>query len=86
MKKKAWWDQLDSARSGRMAFRWLCAVCAVLLIADLFYDKHAHYGFEDWFGFYGIYGFVGCVLLVLSAKALRRLVKRDEDYYDRHDP
>lgn len=86
MKEKGWWDRLDSARTGRICFRWLCGVCALLLISDLFYDKHAHYGFEDWFGFYGIYGFLGCVLLVLAAKELRRLVKRDEDYYGRNDP
>jgi hypothetical protein len=28
-----------------------------------------------------VYGFVGCVLLVLIAKLLRRLVKRPENYY-----
>ena len=85
MNGRGWWDRLDSARSGRVAFRWLCAVCAVLLLADLFYDKHAHYGFEDWFGFYGIYGFVVCVLLSLAARELRRFVKRDEEYYARDD-
>jgi hypothetical protein len=30
-----------------------------------------------------VYGFVACVLLVLTAKALRRLLKRPEDYYER---
>jgi hypothetical protein len=38
---------------------------------------------ESWFGFYGWYGFVGCVGLVLVAKALRVILKRPEDYYDR---
>ena len=85
MKKDSRWNQLDSPRGGRIAFRWLSVVCALLLLSDLFYDKHAHYGFEGWFGFYGIYGFVGCVFLVLAAKELRRVVKRDEDYYEGDD-
>jgi len=85
MNKNSRWNKLDSPRGGRVAFRWLAVVCALLLVADLFYDKHAHYGFEDWFGFYGIYGFVGCVILVLAAKELRRLVMRDEDYYEVDD-
>jgi hypothetical protein len=33
-------------------------------------------------GFYAIYGFVACVILVLVAKEMRKLVMRDEDYYD----
>jgi hypothetical protein len=39
------------------------------------------------FGFYAIYGFVACVLLVVIAKELRKLLMRDENYYDRiEDP
>lgn len=30
---------------------------------------------------FAVYGFVSCVLLVLLGILLRRLVKRDEDYY-----
>jgi hypothetical protein len=35
------------------------------------------------FGFYALYGFVACVLLVLLAAEMRKLVMRDEDYYER---
>ena len=38
--------------------------------------------FEMWIGSKGIYGFISCVALVLAAKQLRRIVKRDRDYYD----
>ena len=41
-----------------------------------------HFWWEEWFNFYGFYGFIGCVFLVLMAKELRKLVMRDEDYYD----
>ena len=63
--------------------------CAVLLVVD-FLDllrilpfKEIHFDIEGWFGFYGLYGFVGCTLLVLAAKVLRKIVMREEDYYDR---
>lgn len=79
--KKHW---LDDPRNVDKIFWWLCGLCAVLTLADLFYTKKdTHYGVERIFGFYGVYGFVCCFLLVLAAKQLRRLLKRDENYYDR---
>jgi len=36
-------------------------------------------------GFYALYGFVACVLLVLLAKEMRKLVMRNEDYYTRNE-
>ncbi len=58
-------------------------VCAVLAPLDFFYHKHAELGFNGSFGFYGWYGFVCCGLAGLAARELGRLLKRDEDYYDR---
>ena len=60
----------------------LYAVCALLLLVDGFYHKHTHFGFEGWFGFYAFYGFAAYMLIVNSARLLRRLIKRDEHYYD----
>lgn len=55
----------------------------LLLILDLFIEKHPYFPWEKWPGFYAIFGFVACVLLVLAARyILRPLIKRDEDYYD----
>ena len=61
----------------------LYAVCAVLLLVDPLVHKHGPFAIEHLWGFYGIYGFVGCVFLVLAAKALRVVLMRSEDYYDR---
>lgn len=61
----------------------LVAVCALVFVADAFYEKHPHFEIEKWFGFYAIFGFVVCVGLVLGAKWMRTFLKRDEDYYDR---
>lgn len=57
-------------------------ICAVLILVDLFYHKHGHFTFEGWFGFYALFGFIAYVFIVLSATQLRKLIKRDEDYYD----
>ena len=73
---------LDSPRSGRLALRGVAVTCALLVASDFVIEKHGHYGFETWIGFQGVYGFIACVALVLAAKQLRRIVKRDRDYYD----
>lgn len=61
----------------------LFAICALLLLADVFVERHGPFAIERAFGFYGIFGFVACVGLVLAAKELRKLLMRPEDYYDR---
>ena len=73
---------MDSRAFGTRVFWVVAALCVVVTFADLFYEKHGHYDAEHWFGVHGLYGFVSCVLLVLAAKELRKLLKRDEDYYD----
>ena len=78
--RKRYW--LDDPRNVRTIYRALIAVCALLLLADAVYHKHVILAAEAWFGFYGIFGFVACVGLVLAAKELRKLLKRDETYYD----
>ena len=60
----------------------LVVVCVLLVLSDLVYHKHVHYDFENWFGFYGFYGFVSCVFLVRAAVVMRKLLMRDEDYYE----
>ena len=61
-------------------------ICALLFLADAFYVKHPYFEMEKVFGFYGLFGFAACVGLVLAAKELRKLLKRDEDYYDPEEP
>lgn len=59
------------------------ALCGLFLVADIFVVKHGPFAIEHVFGFYAFFGFVACVVLVLIAKALRRVLMRPEDYYDR---
>ena len=78
--KKPW---LDSAQNVTLLYRALWVVGVLLLLVDFFPHKHEAFGFAETLGFYAIYGFVGIVVLVLGAKALRRVVMRREDYYER---
>jgi len=59
----------------------LCAVSAGLLLIDPLIHKHGGFAIAHWWGFYGIFGFVACVVLVLAAAWLRRIVTKPEDYY-----
>lgn len=85
--KKHVWDDPANVRRLLVVF-W--TVCGLLLLVDLAVHrhlsfKHGELPMEGWFGFYPFYGFVACVLLVLIAKQMRKVLIRDEDYYDDAD-
>ena len=74
---------LDSPRNVDGLVYGVCAIAALLLLIDPLIHKHGPFEIEHYWGFYGIYALAGCILLVLAATALRRVVTRPEDYYDR---
>lgn len=57
-------------------------ICIILVIADFIIHRHTTMAWENIPAFYAIYGFVACVLLVVLAKNMRKVVMRKEDYYD----
>ncbi|MDA3922542.1 MAG: hypothetical protein PF501_17965 [Salinisphaera sp.] len=63
----------------------LSIVCGLLILAEFFYVKHPHFGFDGWFAFYPAFGFGAYCLIVLGAKALRPLLWRGENYYHEAD-
>jgi hypothetical protein len=73
---------LDEPRNVRRIVYGLYLACGLLLLTDLLYVKTPHFSFESWFGFYSIFGFVVSFTLVLTAKQLRKVLRRDEDYYE----
>lgn len=76
----------DNPANVRRVLQALVAVCALLFLADFVVHRHVQHPWEHLWGFYAIYGFVACVILVLVAKEMRKVVMRDEDYYEReHD-
>ncbi|WP_420635921.1 hypothetical protein [Candidatus Palauibacter sp.] len=68
----------------------VCAVVVALDVASLIQKelgwhewRHQERDWEGWPGFYAFYGFLAYTAIVYTAKALRKGVMRDEDYYDR---
>ena len=78
---KHYW--LDRKENVTTVYRTVWGIGVLLLVVELFLHRHEEFGFASWFGFYALFGFVACVTLVLTAKALRRILKRPEDYYER---
>jgi len=59
------------------------ALCVVLVVVDLVVHRHIYHSWENIPAFYAIYGFVGCVALVVVAKGMRKVLMKEEDYYDK---
>ena len=64
----------------------LCVVCGVVVGAELFIERHAHFGVDATPGFHALCGFPAYMGLVLTATQLRKLLKRPSDYYEPEDP
>ncbi len=79
MSKKYW---LDRRANVLKLIRVFVAICAVVLLLDLAYEKHVTLSWEGWFGFFAVFGFIAYVALVLIARELRKVLMRKEDYYD----
>ena len=73
---------LDDPRNVDRVARTLYVACALLVVIDLFVPKHGLFSIEHIPGFYAFYGFASSVFLVLTAKQLRRILIRPENYYD----
>ena len=71
----------DDPRNVQRVIRGLLVVCAVLLALDAVIHRHVYHPWEALFGFYAFSGFVSCVLLVVLAKEMRKLVMRGERFY-----
>ncbi len=77
--RRHWLD--DPANVDRIV-KALGVACVLVVLADFFYHKHGHFGFQSVFGFDAAFGFVAYVGLISVAKLWRRIVMRSEDYYD----
>lgn len=78
--RRSW---LDEPKNVDRIFWALVAVCAALVVIDPFLHRHTHYDWEGWPGFYGVFGFAAFWCIVIAGKHLRKILMRDEDYYDR---
>lgn len=78
---KEWGRWLDEPRHVNRIVYGLYTACIGLVIAELLIDRHAYFGVEGWVGFYAAFGFLAYCGIVNTAKVLRRLLRRPEDYY-----
>jgi hypothetical protein len=72
----------DKPENVNRLLRGFYIVCGVLFALDFVLHRHTIHAWEDLPGFYAIFGFVACVVLVLVAREMRKIVMRREDYYD----
>ena len=72
----------DNPRNVKLLFKVFYALCAVVAVLDLVIHRHEAHSWERLLAFYPLFGFVGIVILVYTAKQMRRVLMRPEDYYD----
>ena len=72
----------DNSRNVSRLLLGFYVICGGLFVADFIAHRHTVHPWESIPGFYALYGFVACVVLVLIAKEMRKVLMRKEDYYD----
>jgi amino acid permease len=75
----------DNPKNVKLLIRALYACCFILFAMDLIVHRHIYHPWEEFIGFYAFYGCLACVVLVLLAREMRKVVMRDENYYDIKD-
>lgn len=60
----------------------MIAVGAILIVLEFIVHRHGEVPAEDLPLFPAIYGFIAFVIIVFIGIGLRKIVMRDEDYYD----
>ncbi len=82
MNTKKEFDYFDKPENVRKLWIMLYAVCALLVVPDIFTRRHAYFGFDGFFGFYALLGFISCAVLILLSKLVGLILKTKENYYD----
>lgn len=58
-------------------------VLALTVVAQLGIYIKGYFAVDGWIGFGAVFGFLSCLAMVLVAKAMGYVLKRDENYYSR---
>ena len=67
----------------RLLWRVFWAILALTVLAHAVIDVKGYFGVDGWYGFGAVFGFLSCLIMVIVAKGLGSVLKRDEDYYHR---
>lgn len=72
---------LVRGRTIRSLWIVFAVVLAVTVALQLVIDVKGYFGVDDWFAFGAAFGFFSCFAMVLIAKGLGWLLKREEGFY-----
>ncbi|MEA3383043.1 MAG: hypothetical protein U9Q20_00010 [Campylobacterota bacterium] len=72
----------DNPKNVKLLIKALYVCCIILFAMDLVIHRHIYHPWEELIGYYAFYGCISCVVLVLIAREMRKVVMRDENYYD----
>ena len=65
----------------RLLWRVFWAVLALTVALQIVIKVKGYFGVDGWIGFGAAFGFLSCVAMVVVAKGLGYILKRDDDYY-----
>ena len=70
-------------RPATIQWLWRIFVLVLMLtvLAQFVWPVKGYFGIDSWLGFGAIFGFIACLGMVLVAKALGAVLKREEHYY-----
>ncbi|HUU72394.1 MAG TPA: hypothetical protein VMW70_07200 [Burkholderiales bacterium] len=66
----------------RQLWMLFIAILVLTVLAQVLIKVKGYFGVDGWFGFAAGFGFVCCGAMVIVAKALGPLLKRNDHYYD----
>lgn len=74
---------LDYPQNARKLFIALILIDLILVVVGELIHKHGHFDAEISVpAFYAIFGFIAYCTIIAGAILFRKVVKREEDYYD----
>jgi len=62
----------------------LYIVLVFLMLIQFIFPIYGHFAIESWLAFAAWFGFLSCVVMVVVAKILGFLVKREDSYYEKN--
>jgi len=77
-KEEHWLVRSDTIR---LLWKVFIAVLALTVLAQSVIGVKGYFGVDGWFGFGAAFGFLSCLIMVVVAKGLGFVLKRDENYY-----
>lgn len=72
---------VDSASGVDRFIKYLVWLGIFLFLMDFVWHRHVKVPGEGFYGFHAIAGFVSFTAIVIGARALRLIIRRDENYY-----